>query len=150
MLTSILTDGIQAWFTEATLQPGTYPHASRQLIIQEQNEISCRQFFNCQIANKWQRLQNEHLQQQGITTISLTGQSWSTAMIVTVWKEYFELWEQHTTTWYMAQISPAKTWQSAAKHLHKSNKSNLNKMRSSPPTNPACLCAIQKLTWTVI
>jgi hypothetical protein len=25
MLTTILTDGIQAWYTEATLQPGTYP-----------------------------------------------------------------------------------------------------------------------------
>jgi hypothetical protein len=32
MLTTILTDGIQAWFTKAPLQPNTYPHAFRQLI----------------------------------------------------------------------------------------------------------------------
>jgi hypothetical protein len=24
----------------------------------------------------------------------LTGQLWSTAMIVTIWKEFFEIWEQ--------------------------------------------------------
>jgi hypothetical protein len=42
MLTPILTEGIQTWFTEATLQPGTYPHAFQQL-IQEHNDISWRQ-----------------------------------------------------------------------------------------------------------
>jgi hypothetical protein len=68
MLTTILTGGIQAWLTEATLQPGTYPHVFRQL-IQEQNDIGWRQFFNGRISNKWQRLQNEHLRRHGITTI---------------------------------------------------------------------------------
>jgi hypothetical protein len=53
MLTTILTDGIQVWFTEATLQPGNYPHAFRQL-IQEQNDIRWRQLFNGRISNDWQ------------------------------------------------------------------------------------------------
>jgi hypothetical protein len=93
MLTTILTDGIQAWFTEATLQPRTYPSAFRQL-IQDQNDTGWRQIFNGRISNEWQRLQNEHLRRHEIKTITLTGQSWSTAMIVTIWNEFFEIWEQ--------------------------------------------------------
>jgi hypothetical protein len=45
MLTTILTDGIQAWFTETTLQPNTYPHAFRQLLLQEQSDIGWQQIF---------------------------------------------------------------------------------------------------------
>jgi polyphosphate kinase len=32
MLRTILADGIQAWFTDATLQPDTYPQAFCQLL----------------------------------------------------------------------------------------------------------------------
>ncbi len=60
MLTTVLTDGIQAWLTNTTLQPQNYPHTFRQL-LQEQNGIGWRQVFNGRLSNEWQRLQNEHL-----------------------------------------------------------------------------------------
>jgi hypothetical protein len=122
MLTTILTDGIQAWFTEATLQPVTYPHAFRQL-IQEQNDIGWRQLFNGRISNEWQRLQNEHLRRHGIKTITLTGQSWSTTVIVTIWKEFFALWEQrnnlvHGTDKSSHDLAKRSKAIAQIKHLH--------------------------------
>jgi hypothetical protein len=54
VLTTILTDGIQAcWFTKTTLQPDTFPRALQQL-LQEQNDIGWRQLFNGPISNKRQ------------------------------------------------------------------------------------------------
>jgi hypothetical protein len=122
MLTTIFTDGIQAWFTDATLTPGNYPQAFRQL-IQEQNDTGWRQLFNGQITNKWQRLQNKHLRWHGITTITLTGQSWSTATIVTIWKEFFEIWERpnnlvHGTDKSSHDLAKRRKAIAQIKHIH--------------------------------
>jgi hypothetical protein len=120
----------------------TYINPFQQL-LQEHNHIGWRLLFNSPISNKWQGLQNKHLQQHGIKKIMLTGQSWSTAMIATIWKELLRS-ENSTTTLYMIQISPAKTWPSAAKQSCKSNTSTPNMTRSLQPTGHACPCAIQK------
>jgi hypothetical protein len=122
MLTRKLTDGIPAWFTEATLQPGNYPRTFRQL-IQEQNDIGWRQLFNGRISNKWQGLQNEHLRRHGIKTITLTGQWWSTTAIVTIWKEFLEPWEQpnnlvHSTNKSSHDLAKRSKAIAQIKHLH--------------------------------
>jgi hypothetical protein len=67
--------------------------------------------------------QNKHLQWHGIKTITLTGQLWSTAMIVTIWKEFFEIWEQRNTLVHGTDKSShdlAKRSKAIAqiKHLH--------------------------------
>ncbi len=93
MLTTILTDGLTQWFNDKELAPTDYPPLFR-LLIQQQNELGWRQLFNGRFVSEWQRLQNQHLRTNGIQEITLTGQSWTTSMIVLLWKEFFDIWGQ--------------------------------------------------------
>jgi hypothetical protein len=93
MLITILTDGIQAWFNDTPMQPENYPPTFHKL-IKDQTAIGWRQLFHGRFATEWQRLQNQHLRQNGIKKITLTGQSWTISMIVQLWREFFDLWDQ--------------------------------------------------------
>ena len=93
MLTTILTEGITKWFNNKILQPADYPAPFHQLIHQ-QNNIGWHQLFHSRFVSKWQQLQNHHLRTKGIKEITLTGQSWTTFIILHLWKAFFEVWEQ--------------------------------------------------------
>jgi hypothetical protein len=65
MLITILTDGIQAYFTDTSMQPENCPPTFHKL-IKDQTAIGGRQLFHGGFATEWQRLQNQHLRQNGI------------------------------------------------------------------------------------
>jgi hypothetical protein len=46
MPTTILTDGVQAWFNDTPLDQEKYPHIFSHQLIQDQNTIGLRQLFN--------------------------------------------------------------------------------------------------------
>jgi hypothetical protein len=71
-------------------------------------------------------------------------------MIATIWKEFFELWEQRNNLVHGTDMSSQDLANSSKAIAQIKNTSTLNKTRSLQPTNPACLCAIQELDWTVI
>jgi hypothetical protein len=79
-------------------------------------ELSCSS-NNGRISNKWQRLQNIHLQRYGIKMIMLTQQSWSTTMIAINWKDFFEIWEEHNN---LVHHGTVKSSQDLAKRSCKS------------------------------
>ena len=59
----------------------------------------------------------------GKKTITLTGQSWSTTVIVTIWKEFFALWEQrnnlvHGTDKSSHDLAKRSKAIAQIKHLH--------------------------------
>ena len=90
MLTTILTNGLTQWFNDKELAPPDYSPLF-QLLIQQQNELGWSKLFNGRFVSEWQRLQNQHLRTNGIQEITLTGQCWTTSMMVLLWKEFFDI-----------------------------------------------------------
>jgi hypothetical protein len=85
MLITILTDGIQAYFTDTSMQPENCPPTFHKL-IKDQTAIGGRQLFHGGFATEWQRLQNQHLRRNGIqSAIKASLQSAQALAVDTAW-----------------------------------------------------------------
>jgi hypothetical protein len=78
-------------FPYATQKPSAYLPPIDQ---RPWTAIEWRQVFHGRFATEWQRLQTQHLRRNGITKITLTGQSWTISMIIQLWTEIFDPWDQ--------------------------------------------------------
>jgi hypothetical protein len=143
MLTTILTDSLKQWFDNKT-----YNRQNTLLLFtdwfnnkwhQLQNSISWLQLFNGCLVSEWQRLQNQHLRKNIIKErTTLTGQSWTTSLIVHLWNAFFEIWDQRNdlvqgkdkSTRDIAKCGKAI---SKIKHLYAPRQ-----RKSSLPIDPSC------------
>jgi hypothetical protein len=61
-------------------------------LIYQQSQIGWRQLFNGRISTEWSRLQDEHLNQQGLRSKKNSGLLWVTHMLTSIWDEWNIVW----------------------------------------------------------
>ena len=96
-LQEILLDGIEAWFTNSTLESTQYPDRFASL-ISTQNCIGWCQLFNGRMSTEWARLQDHHLYQTNKSGKTRSGCLWTTSIIVCIWDNWQLLWTARNET----------------------------------------------------
>jgi hypothetical protein len=122
-LVDILIDGLSSWLNVRTIDKSAYPSTFHRL-IREQTQLGWRQLFQGRMSKEWARLQDVYLRRIHSTANSKTGLLWTTAIITTIWKEFFLMWEARNTavhgkdsaTRHTARIHRATV---ELQHLHK-------------------------------
>jgi hypothetical protein len=96
-LVSLLIDGLANWFQQSTVNPALIDKCFHPL-VEEQAQLGWRQIFNGRWSCKWAYLQYQYLREIGNKDPKYTGTSWLTAMLTTVWRQFFVVWSERNAT----------------------------------------------------
>jgi hypothetical protein len=96
-LVALLIEGLDNWFRQSTVNPALIDECFHPL-LKEQDHLGWRQIFNGQWSHKWAYLQDQYLLDIGNKDLKYTGASWLTAMLTTVWRQFFVVWSERNNT----------------------------------------------------
>jgi hypothetical protein len=97
VLVALLIDGLDNWFRHSTVSPALTDEYFHPL-LEEQAHLGWRQIFNGHWSRKWVDLQDQYLGEIGSKVSKYTGTNWLTAMLTTVWRQFFLVWSDCNAT----------------------------------------------------
>jgi hypothetical protein len=97
-LVALLIDGLDNWFQQSTVNPALIDECFH-LLLEEQAHLGWRQIFDGRWSFKWAYLQDQYLREIGNEDPKYIGTTWRlTAMLATVWQQFFALWSERNAT----------------------------------------------------
>jgi hypothetical protein len=104
IILDILVSGLEHWMDGTSLSPDSYPSTFHDL-IKSQTSIGWNQLLRGRVSILWAKHIDEFLSSQPTSHPSSSGHLWVKSMLLTLWDQFFVLWEERNAVVHGADSS---------------------------------------------